>query len=142
MAFRGVAASAAAVALALGLAACSSSEDELAQAEADYCQQVEELSTTVAEAQSFDNDSTIQEIRQWREDVSDEFADVKAAAQEVSDANSDAMQDAFDELSEAIDDLSNASTLGDVREALSSAASNLSSELDQALAAYNCSATD
>lgn len=122
----------------VGLSACSS--NDAADAEAAYCEALQNLSDTVDEGRSFDAQTSVDDVKQWRTDLRDDVDAVLASGDELAEANADSISQAFDEVQSTVrDDLSAATTLGDVTDALSAGAAELRQQVDSALDAFECS---
>lgn len=125
----------AAIAFASVVAAgCGESVED---AEQSLCADLATLRSNVATLASLDGESTVEEFRQARQNVRDSWREVQASADNLGTDRADAVEDAWDNLADTIDDVDDDQSvsealeeIGDAREELSEASAKLGSGID------------
>jgi sirohydrochlorin ferrochelatase len=118
-------------------AAC---EDEPTQAEANerFCDSVGDLVAAFRNLEDLDRNSTIEEVQDERDQVVESWDAMIDAAAGVASVRLDELNDAWDDLQAAIDDVSDEATLGEALDSVDDEIANVTSELSQVLNDVDC----
>lgn len=129
----------AAIALSLAVAACS---DSVADSAADLCGSLEALGDTMKEVAGADasaDATTVESVQSAVAEVESAVQDVRDTESDLSDALNSQLQEDFQDLQAAIEDIPGDSTLAEAGEDVVSALAAFKTSWDQTLAELNCS---
>jgi hypothetical protein len=112
------------VALGLTLSACS---EDAASNEADACSAITDFRAAVSEIGSVTADSTVDEIREVREDVQTAYRDLVTTLDDVADDRFAELDDAYDAFDDSVDDLPEGATLAEAAASLQEEAAAIES---------------
>jgi hypothetical protein len=99
------------VAIALGVAACGGDSESQASAEQSMCQALGNYASAVAGLQGLSLESTKSDIQSQTEAVQNAWDGVTSAAQEVGSADTSAIESAQSSLQDAVNNLSDDTTV-------------------------------
>jgi len=129
-----------ALALTGALAACGSSDSEPTQSEAEsgVCDQVAEVMSAVGNVQALSADSTVDEAHMARDDLSAAVDDLKTSAQDLAEADAQALSDGVDSIRTAIADFAGVDSRADELDDIVVAADGLWSAIREIGDGYEC----
>jgi hypothetical protein len=122
------------IAVVIGLTGNSQS-----RAQKQYCDSLDNLQSSLTSLTTLDASSTQQEFESDAEAVRNDWTNVKEAAQGLSDANLQSLDDAWDEFSQTVGSLGNQASVADAEQAISQSTDALQSAIQSNLNSYDCS---
>ena len=122
------------IAIVIGLTGNSQS-----RAQKQYCNNLENLQSSLTSLTTLNASSTEEEFQSDAEAVRNDWTDVKGSAQDLSDANLESLDDAWDEFSQTVGSLGNQASVADAEQAISQSADGLQSAVQSNLNSYDCS---
>lgn len=87
------------------LAACGGDDEDPADAEAQLCEDLALLETSLNNVAALNADSTIDEVETAQDNVEDAWASVEDSAEDVEDARADELSSAVESLNQAFDNI-------------------------------------
>jgi hypothetical protein len=122
---------------AFGLAAC---DDEPTQAEANeaFCDAAANYVAALRDLRDLDQDSTVDELEDTRDQVASLYDEMVEAAAGVAEVQLDEVDEARNDLRDAVDSISGEATLGEALDEVDDEITNVVSELSQVLNDVDC----
>lgn len=103
--FRSAAAVTASLTLALSLTACSDDAEEAAAHEAEACAATVSLRDSVAQINTLDAQSSVEEVREVRSGIAESYEELVFALDDVADDRVNALNEAYEEFEDSRGDL-------------------------------------
>jgi hypothetical protein len=123
--------------LSVGVA-CSEDEPSEEEARAALCGDLQQLETTVNTFLQLNAQSTIGEIKAASEDVGDAVDDVKSSAEDVDEAQTAELEQAYDDFNETIDGIQDDQTAQEAVDAVRTSAQNVAAAEEQLFTDLSC----
>jgi hypothetical protein len=128
------------IALALGLAACGSDQQTQASAEQNLCSALGTFASAVQGLHGLSADSSKGDIQEQEQAVQNAWSGVQSAAQDVSQADTAAIESAGSDLQSAVDGLSSDTTVKEALPELQPQLQALAQAYKQTYDGLNCAA--
>jgi hypothetical protein len=122
---------------AAAFGACGSDEPTVSEAKADFCESVADVAQDRAALADLNATSTVDEAQAAVANLEDALAAAKSAAEEVGEAESDALQSAYDDLKSSIEGIDDSDTLAAAAPDVVAARDTFAAQWD-AITATNC----
>jgi hypothetical protein len=125
-------------ALSVGAIACEDDEKTAQEAEAQLCQDLDKLAQARAQFDNLSSTSTVDDVRNANEAYNDALSDVVDSARDVQGVQTQAIQDAYDDLAQAIDDIPGDATIEQALTSIESQVAAVDAAWAQALGGVDC----
>jgi hypothetical protein len=120
------------------LAACTQEPSTQPEAESEVCQSVAAVKTAVADLAAIDATSTVAEAETARDALDTAIADLKASAQDLKEADAQALDDGAAAISAAIGDVSGSDTLAGAAAEIKASTQDLDAAVQEISDGYQC----
>lgn len=125
--------------VALTAVACGDDDDESgADAAADFCGEIDEVSAAVAGIEDLTADSTVDEAEAALAELQDALDDLRPAAQDIAAERSEDLDNAVEDLEQAISQPDGDATLGDAAADVEAAAANVATARGELESSVDC----
>jgi hypothetical protein len=124
------------IALVIGLTGNSQS-----RAQKQYCDNLDNLQSSLTSLTTLNASATQEEFQSDAEAVRNDWTDVKESAQNLSDANLNSLNDAWDAFSQTVGSLGNNASIADAEQAISQSADGMQAAVQANRNSYDCSST-
>jgi hypothetical protein len=107
-------------------------------AETEFCTDLANLETAVAQLDSISASSTVDSAEQARDDVEDALNEVRSSARNLAEVRVDQLEDAYEDFDSAVDQVSGDQTLGEAASTLRGDAAQIANARNQLAQSANC----
>ena len=122
------------IAIVIGLTGNSQS-----RAQRQYCDSLDNLQQSITALTTLDASASPQTFQSDAESVRNDWTDVKQSAQDLSDANLDSLDSAWNEFAQSAGSVSDSTSVADAEQAISQSADGMQSAVQSNLDSYDCS---
>lgn len=123
------------------LVACGGEDEDPAEAQAQLCEDLSALQTSVNDLAALTPDSTIDQVEAAQESVQDAYADVESSAEDVEDARIDDLDTAVDNLDAAVGDIDDSQSIADAQASLQEEITAVQTAWTQLFESVDCTTT-
>jgi hypothetical protein len=120
------------------LAGCAQEPSTQPEAESEVCQSVAAVRTAVADLAAIDATSTVAEAEAARDALDTAVADLKASAQDLQEADAQALDDGLAAISTAIGDVAGSDTLAGAAAEIQASTAELDAATQEISNGYQC----
>jgi hypothetical protein len=125
--------------LSLGTVACSDEpEPSQSAAEAEVCAGVDVVQAALRQVQALNRGSTIEEVEAARDGLRTSIDGFRASVAGLAEADQNAMENGFEDISAAIDDLGGSDTIGEAAADVQASTQGLRDSLQEMSDGYEC----
>jgi hypothetical protein len=119
--------------LLVSLTACIQAPVPVADAQAAYCEDLQTFQQAVAAVRDLPEDATVDEFESAMQVVDDAYEEMQSSAWELADAQTEALEAQHDELRQAVDGITDETTLVEARTVISTSVEAYKSTFDEAI---------
>lgn len=113
-------------------------QQSVEEAESQVCSSLAELRTALAGLTNVTADTEVETAQAAVEQVRTAWNNVSAAAETLQEARANELQNAYDQYTQAVDDIPGSATLGEAGQTIAQAATQFNTEVDAIYGELNC----
>jgi hypothetical protein len=119
--------------LSISLAACIQAPVAVPDAQAAYCEDLKTFRQAVEDVKALPDDATVEDVETAMEVADEAYDELRSSAWELADAQTAALEDQYDEMRNAVDTITDETTLVEARTVISTSVEAYKSTFDEVM---------